>query len=216
MNTNNIIVICISIVLIVIIVCLTLIKKWVLEQNRSVEKSFGDKTGNFKDQLSDRSVEIFIAHSARNEANKEKWVKLKKSLTKRGYSVFEDKNSLDKNDIKCCLEHMESSTIIIVLVGDKEPFKDKEGVFFEELKHLGGNNWAEGKLIYICSYGIANPLDVIVNEIGNENDRQYLADLKMTKTHNFNIDNMDVLAQRIDDEYGQLQRAKYADDVTTN
>lgn len=208
MNTNDIIVICISIVLIVIVVCLTLIKKWIIEQNRSMEKSSGDKTGNFKDQLSDRLVKIFIAHSVRNETNKEKWIELKKSLLKRGYDVFDDKNSLDKNDIKYCLEHMESSTIIIVLVGDKEPFKDKVGVFCEELKHLSGNQWAEGKLIYICSYGIANPLDVFVNEIGNEDDRQYLVDLKMTKTHNYNIDNMDVLAQRIDDEYVQLQRTK--------
>ncbi|MBQ0142058.1 MAG: hypothetical protein KBT06_04540 [Prevotellaceae bacterium] len=150
-------------------------------------------------------IQVFIAHPA-DEVSKEKWHALKialESISGRKYAVFDDLDSVDENDIKYCKDHMNSSTIILVLVGDEEPFTNVSGVFFEELKHLGGHDWAQGKLIYICSYGIKDPLDIIVN---NNCDKQYLVNLKTkVKGHYFNIDNMMILAQNIDDQYQKLQ-----------
>lgn len=214
MNTTNLLILCATFLIFVAIICFTLIK-WVKERIRAGQSMVNPQTNNqnFSDQYSSRDnyaiqsqmTKVFIAHSAKDEENKEKWEELKEALESMNYSVFDDSDSAPKNDIKFCTAHINSSQIIIVLVGDCEPFELDTGVFRAEMEHLGGNTWPEDKLIYICSYGIDNPLDLVVRKIINEKDKQYLVKLrKSVKTHNLNYNNMRRLASKIDSSYNKV------------
>lgn len=189
--------------------------------NQSHEDFVGEDAsrGSSTNSIQSHVTKVFIAHSAAYEPNREKWLELKKSLesiSETTYDVFDDSDSGTKNDIKFCKAHINASTIIIVLVGDCEPFENQTGVFYEEMMHLGENEWAEGKLIYICSYGVKDPLDIIVNS-GDKKNAAYLMNLKdRVKNHNFNCDDMRRLAVKIDISYNKVRKKLAGEDVDQN
>lgn len=186
--------------------------------NQSQEDFVGEDVsrGSSTNSIQSHVTKVFIAHSAACEPNREKWLELKKSLesiSETTYDVFDDSDSGTESDVKYCIDNINASTIIIVLVGDSEPFKNRTGVFCDEMMHLGGNEWSEGKLIYICSYGVKDPLDIIVNS-GDEKNVTYLMNLKKrVKNHNFNCDDMRILAKEIDNSYRSAKR-KLAEEHT--
>lgn len=234
MNTINLLIICTTILLIVVIICATIIT-WINgrvrngqsianlpmnSQNFSAQFMGEDiSRGSSTNSIQSHVTKVFIAHSAAYEPNREKWRELKKSLetiSETTYDVFDDSDSGIKNDIEYCKAHINASTIIIVLVGDCEPFKKQTGVFYKEMKHLGENEWAEGKLIYICSYGVKDPLDIIVNS-GNKKNMTYLKNLQESvKNHNFNCDDMRILAKEIDNSYRSAKRKLAEEDPNKN
>lgn len=138
---------------------------------------------------------VFIAHSCNQ--NLQKWWELKEFLKQCNYDVFEDPDAHTNNDMSYCIDHINNSDLIIVLVGDQYPFDRVAGVFYHEMKHLSAGI-PRDKVLYICSYGSVDPLDQAVKEFP---DQTHLRRLLRVKTHNFNCADMGRLAEMIDNAY---------------
>lgn len=168
-----------------------------------------EKSNEQNDNPDDASIrtKVFIAHSV-DEATMTKWENLKSSLEVKNYDVFDDKNSNGRNDIEFCKDNINISQIIVILVGDERPFMYNTGVFYDEIEHVSGG-LAKGKRLYICSYGIENPLQKAINKI-EEPKNGVLERLKNhAKTHCYNYDSMKELAEEIDNDFKGNQNLRF-------
>lgn len=173
------------------------------EEQNSSSPSTSEKESD-KDGISEENEpKVFIVHSVKGDDKVaiDKWKELSNNLKSLGYDVFKDEDSGRENDIRHCLNHLDGSDIIIILVGNKYPLLTETGVFRAEIEHIS-QGLAVGKITYVCSYGTPDVLEVAINECTKQNLKIVLEKINNNvKQHSFNYSKMKKLAKEIDECY---------------
>ena len=227
---NNILILAISLIVVVWIVCATYIMvcNLKLKTKRHIEelrykylsiKFKGNGKNNFQEQNSSsastsekgsdkdginektKPKKVFIVHSANDEIAIDKFKELSNNFKSLGYEVFKDEDSKKENDIRHCINHLSGSDMIIILVGNTDPLLKDTGVFYAEIEHIS-QGLADGKITYVCSYGVRDVLEVAINECPEQKLKIVLEKInKNVKQHSFNLSEMKQLAKTIDECY---------------
>lgn len=168
--------------------------------NRTDTKNFATQLAPPPSKKEGENPKVFISYPIDCKC---KWEELTSELQSFGYDVFLDNDSEDKNDGEHCKTNICLSSLIIILVDYYGRFLYNDGRFWDEIQ-LISLGMAEGKRIYVCSYGSKNPLSDALNKCIEDNRKQILKRLdEHVVNHRFNYDNIKKIAEKVNDAYNK-------------